>query len=141
MPLKEVTDTIQTISYSKPKTILGFFAIVLAILGTTCSIIIGVMSHSKELHIFIPWILGFLAIIFVATLVGVFITAWKDPTILMLGQVTGQDYITNRRLTLGDSEQGEYIEISSTTSPTIIANQTLAALPEPKSDEGDNNAE
>lgn len=65
--------------------------------------VVGLLARFDSLHPFIPWILIFAAIVIVAVLVGVFVTAWKDPTVLMLGQISGQDYIENRKLALGDS--------------------------------------
>jgi hypothetical protein len=73
-----------------PKTVLGFFAIALAILASACAVVVGLLARVDALHALIPWVLGFGASVLVAVLAGVFITAWKDPTILMLGQVTGE---------------------------------------------------
>lgn len=133
-------DSVKTVTYKKPKTVLGFFAIVLAILGTTGSAIVGLLSRTEPLHSAVPWVLAFLGFVFLGTLVGVFVTAWRDPTILMLGQVSGEDYLANRRLTLGDSDEGEYIDVSRVTQSEVITDQP-AGLPEPKADEGDTNGE
>lgn len=93
-----------------PKTVLGFFALILAILFLSSTWIIRILASSPELHYLIVPILLFLAAILLLVLVGVFITAWRDPTILMLGQVTGEVYLQYRRLALGDSAMGESIE-------------------------------
>lgn len=130
---KEASHTIKSGSYKSPKTILGFFAIVVGILVTGASAVIGLISRVESLHPLIPWILVFSAIVVVIVLVGVFLTAWKDPTVLMLGQMTGHDYIEHKKLTLGDSGAGEYYEvISNTESPS----SSRAALEEPKGEEG-----
>lgn len=141
MAVQEASQTVRAMSYRRPKTILGFFAIIFAILSTTASVIIGVLSGTESLHSAIPWILFFLAIFAVAMVVGVFVTAWKDPTILMLGQVSGQDYIANRRLTLGDSDQGEYIEISHVNQSEVPVVDQPTGLPTLKTSDGVTNGE
>ena len=93
-----------------PKTILGFFAIVLGILATGAVIVVVALARTPSLHHLIVPILLFVAILIVVVLVGVFITSWKDPTILMLGEISGTAYIENRRLSLGDSLRGERME-------------------------------
>jgi len=131
---KEASHTIRTASYKSPKTILGFFAIVVGILVTGASVVVGLLARFDSLHPFIPWILIFAAIVIVAVLVGVFVTAWKDPTVLMLGQISGQDYIENRKLALGDSSSGEYYEIIPEAGSQ--SSSSRKALEEPKSEEG-----
>ena len=59
----------------------------------------------------------------------------------MLGQVSGQDYIANRKLALGDSDHGEYIDIVPTNTAERLAPDQPISLPEPKADEGDTNGD
>ena len=96
--------------FKTPKTILGFFAIVLAILFIGAIWIVAILAADPNLHCLILPILLFLAAVLLLVLIGIFVTAWKDPTILMLGQVTGEVYLQYRQLKLGDSFQGESIE-------------------------------
>lgn len=96
--------------FKTPKTILGFFAVLLAILFLSAIWIIRILASDSSLHYLIVPILLFLASVLLLVLIGVFITAWRDPTILMLGQVTGEVYLKYRRLVLGDSTQGESVE-------------------------------
>ena len=106
----ETTRRIAGAQVRTPKTILGFFAIVLGILATGAALVIGALAGEPALHKLIAPILLFVAALIVIVLVGVFVTAWKDPTILMLGEVSGEAFIENRRLSLGDSIRGEQIE-------------------------------
>lgn len=94
----------------KPKTVLGFFAIVLCIVNTGGITLIGLLAGTESLHFLIPWVLSFLALVDLGIIGGIFAVTCFDPTKLMLGQVTGNEYLANRKLTLGDNEQGEYIE-------------------------------
>ena len=95
------------LAFRAPKTVLGFFAIVLGIVVAGASVALGIFSRTPALHNLITPILLFVAVLIVALLVGVFITAWKDPTVLMLGEISGEAFIENRKLTLGDSVFGE----------------------------------
>jgi hypothetical protein len=131
---KEASHTIRSANYKSPKTILGFFAIVVGIVITGASAVIGLLSRVDSLHSYIPWVLFFAAFIVVVVLVGIFVTAWKDPTVLMLGQITGQDYIENKKLTLGDSNSGEYIEVQSNDLGSTFSDKE--ALDAPKNEEG-----
>ena len=131
---KEASHTIKSTNYKSPKTILGFFAIVVGILIAGTSAVIGLLSRVDALHSYIPWVLLFAAFVVVSVLVGIFVTAWKDPTVLMLGQISGQDYIENKKLTLGDSNSGEFFEVHSNDVKPTFSNRT--ALDAPKAEEG-----
>jgi hypothetical protein len=125
-------------NYRSPKTILGFFAIVVGILVSGATLVIGILSGVSDLRYLIVPILVFAALLVVAVLVGVFITAWKDPTVLMLGQISGEVFIENRRLTLGDHMSGEYSEDVAVPRRVTPGGKTeVVALPsgEPKGTE------
>ena len=134
MAVKELAQQVRTGSYRAPKTILGFFAVVVALVLTGVGAATGILSRVEALHHLIVWVLGFGALIVVAVLLCVFITAWKDPTALMLGQISGHEYIENRKLALGDSESSEYTE--AVVLPSEFGNTTQEHLPLPKTDEG-----
>jgi hypothetical protein len=56
----------------------------------------------------IPFVLGFGAIVTVALGGAILVITWKDPSRLMLGQITGHEYAAIRReLTFGDDVSGE----------------------------------
>ena len=95
--------------YSAPKTVLGFFNIVLAILTTGCVGVAAVLASQPKLYYLIPYSLGLAFVFFVILVVGVFIVMLKDPTKLQLGEVSARDFI-NYQLTLGDSAAGEHQE-------------------------------
>lgn len=134
MAIREIAHEIRGGTYRSPKTILGFFAIVVGLVLAAVVTTVAVLARAESLHALIPWILGFAAILVVVVLAGIFFTAWKDPTVLMLGQITGHDYIENRKLTLGDSIAGEYIEDVVQSSELVRGRG--GQLPQPKSDEG-----
>src|SRR5262249_9474047 len=117
MPLKEAAEGLTTARYRSPKTILGFFSVVMAIYATWPVVIVDVRSRNQALPHLIAPILVFPGALFLAVLAGILITAWKDPTILMLGEVSGEVFIQNRKLTLGDSTAGEFTELVVTASP------------------------
>jgi uncharacterized membrane protein len=119
--------------FKTPKTILGFFAIILAILFLASIWIVRILASDPTLHYLIVPILVFLAAILLLVLIGVFITAWKDPTILMLGQVTGEVYLQYRQLKLGDSSQGETIEDVTVKGQTVA--MEIRQLPPSKEEE------
>src|SRR5438874_773163 len=104
---REATQAMAGGTYRSPKTVLGFFAILIGILASAAVVVIGVLARVAALHYLILPILLFVAAVIVFSLLGVFVTAWKDPTILMLWHVTGEIYIENSKLTLGDSSAGE----------------------------------
>lgn len=106
-----------TAQFRSPKTVLGFFAVLIAILASGAVFAIGIFARVPELHGFIAPILVFVGTVIVVTLIGVFVTAWKDPTILMLGQMSGEVYVEYRRQLLGDSTSGEYLEKNPVAIP------------------------
>jgi hypothetical protein len=112
MTLREATRAMTAANYRAPKTILGFFALVVAILSSSTVVVIGIIARVPALHGLIIPVLLLLAGIAAAAIGGVIATAWKDPTILMLGQVSGEIYIANRKLTLGDSTTGDSSRLS-----------------------------
>ena len=113
MPIvNDATEAITSASYRSPKTVLAFFAVIVGVLVSGAVITVAAVARFVELHYLIVPILSFTACVVLLVLVCVFVTAWKDPTILMLGQVTGDIYIQNRKLTLGDSTVGDIQGVS-----------------------------
>jgi hypothetical protein len=100
----------KTGEYSAPKTVLGFYAIVLGILAAAGAAAIKFLAGEPDLHHLVAPILVFVGAVIVLILLGVFAVTLKDPTKLQLGQITGREYIEAQRLTLGDSNSGEFIE-------------------------------
>jgi hypothetical protein len=95
--------------HSAPKTVLGFYATVLAILEVGVVGAVAVLASQKELRYLIPWVLGFGAIVLVI-LIGIVVAInVRAPMKLQLGQVTGRELIEYEHMTLGDSLSGEYV--------------------------------
>lgn len=107
----ETTEQVAQARTRTPKTVLGFFAIVLGIVAMSAAGVIAAIVGTPALHGLIVPILLFAGVLIVAVLVGVFLTAWRDPTVLMLGEVTGETFVEHRRLTLGDSTRGDQEEV------------------------------
>jgi hypothetical protein len=124
--MQEATEAITGASVKSPKTILGFFAIVFGLLCSVAAVLVWTFARTPALHGLIVPVVIFVGSVVLMLLIGVFITAWIDPTILMLGQVSGEIYIQNRKLKLGDSTSGEYTE--HVISPAQAGNAPLLAL-------------
>lgn len=118
---RETAEAFTTARYQAPKTVLGFFAIVLAILVTGVAAVVAILARNSTVTYLIVPILVFAGIVVIGVLVGVFVTAWKDPTILMLGQVSGEIFVENRRLKLGDSVAGEQTVVIEATADAVVA--------------------
>jgi hypothetical protein len=90
-------------TYAAPRTILGFFGVVLLLVVSGAVTAIGLLAGHKNLDYLIPGIaLGAVSFAALEFLTVVFM-ALRDPTTLMLGQITGPDWLAHRRLMLGDS--------------------------------------
>lgn len=96
--------------FSTPKTVLGFYAGVMAIVELGVVGVITVLATNDSLRYLVPWTLLFAALVLVA-LIGIVVAMnIRDPSKLQLGQMTGREFIDYQRLTLGDSVSGEYTE-------------------------------
>jgi hypothetical protein len=96
---------------SNPKTVLGFYATVLGLLLSACVGAAFVLAETKTATYLIPWVLGFGALVFVMLVAGVFVITLTDPSKLMLGQITGSEYVAIHQAVLGDSLTGERLEV------------------------------
>lgn len=98
---------------------MGFFAIVLTIVLSGTAILVGILAQASSLHQLIVPILIFTGAFVLLVVVGVFVTAWRDPTILMLGQITGEVFLQHKRIVLGDSAMGEVrVPLGNAATPT-----------------------
>jgi hypothetical protein len=106
--IKQAVESISQRQSSSPRTILGFLlGMYGALIGGSAAVIIGLVASSSDEYI--PFVLAFAALVTLALGCAVIIIAWKDPSRLMLGQVTASEYATIRRLHLGDDKQGEHV--------------------------------
>src|ERR1700678_2325646 len=108
--IAELSNAIRSRQISNPKTVLGFYATVLAILLSGDVGAIAVLATTRVSTFLIPWLLGFAGLNVFMLLAGVFIITLIDPSKLMLGQITGTEYAQIHRVMLGDSDSGQRLE-------------------------------
>jgi hypothetical protein len=96
--------------YSAPRTVLGFYAGVLAILEAGVVGVLAVLATQDSLRDLIPYVLAFAGAVLVGLIVVVVAMNLKDPSKLQLSPMTGQEFIDYQRFTLGDSIGGDYVE-------------------------------
>jgi hypothetical protein len=109
-PIHQAIQSITSRTSSQPRTILSFlFAIYTA--ATTAAVAFVVALAGTGSSWLIGFIVAYVGITGVGLLIGVMRQAAKDPTGLQVGQLTGSEYASIRRLTLGDSSSGERVEI------------------------------
>ncbi len=111
-PIHELTRAFKGGERSSPKTVLGFFAIMIGIAGTTAVAAIAFIAGVDKLRYLVPVILIVFLVVFLSVMIVVMVLSWKDPSKLMLGQITGRDYvlIQQQKMTLGDSTSGEHVD-------------------------------
>jgi hypothetical protein len=81
-----------------------------SILATASIFSVWLLSSKPNLYYLIPIVLIVFVILFILVISAVLLIGWKDPSKLMLGQITGRDYALIQRLTLGDSNAGERVQ-------------------------------
>jgi hypothetical protein len=95
----------------QPRTVLGFYAISAGIMFSGMVGLIGVLGWTGEAAWLIPYLAIAAVAIFISMIVGVFVVNLKAPEKLMLGRVSGSEFVEIQRVQLGDSRSGERIEI------------------------------
>ncbi len=118
--------------FRSPKTILGFFAVLMGILGFSIFGLARVFADVPALQAHIPALLWFGGAAFVFITLAILITAWINPEKLMLGEIRGDVYLQMLKLRQGDSESGEVIE-QIPAIPAKSQNTAITALPSFKS--------
>jgi hypothetical protein len=88
---------------------LGFYWAVIAAALSATAAAIAAMAPQAKLKDVIVGILCFDGAIILIVLTGIFVLTLVDPTKLMLAQISGEEYIANRKLTMGDSNAGEHL--------------------------------
>jgi hypothetical protein len=109
-PVQEVMRAVRGGERTSPKTVLGFLAIMVSILASATVFSVLFLSEKSKLYYLIPIVLMVFIVVFVLITGAVLLIGWKDPSKLMLGQITGRDYALIQRLTLGDSNAGERVD-------------------------------
>jgi len=101
-------------------------AIVLIVAGFALGAIVA-FAGNDDLHWLIVPVLLFFGASVVALVAVVLRLAQKDPTPLVLGEMTGKDWIAHKQLIMGDSLQGDRVEI-----PAISEEVPSAEADDPK---------
>jgi len=70
---------------------------------------LAVLAGHSNVAYLVPYVLGFGAFVFIVLLAAVVILNFKYPEKLMLGNVTGSEYVEIQHATLGDSRSGELV--------------------------------
>ena len=125
--------------FKAPKTILGFFVIVIGILGLTIYNLTVIFSENDPLQFMIPWIVLFSGVVFVLVCVGIFVTAWINPEKLMLGEVRGEVYLQMLQIKQGDSDKGEFVEETPVSTVALGQATVDQAVALPRKLEDDSN--
>ena len=126
--VKQAVEAVTNRESAAPRTILGFLLGMYTVLltGAVGTVVALASADSSGA---IPYVLGFVAAITVALGVAILVITWKDPTRLMLGQITGREYAAIRReLTYGDDISGERkaTVIEGPAGPAKVTSDTRA---------------
>jgi hypothetical protein len=123
----------------QPKTVLGFYAISSAVMFSGMIGLVSVLAITGSAVFLIPYLAITAVVLFVALMLGVFLINVNSPEKLMLGQVTGSEFVEIQRVQLGDSRSGERVELIprggapySMAAGEIVENEevgTRASLP------------
>lgn len=120
-----VTRAVASRESSSPKTVLGFFVLVLTVMGAVTVPLIAVLASQEDLRYLIPIVLTVVAVIFLVVLGAIlWIVIFGDPTRLMLGQVTGSEYREFQKMVIGDSESGVTLLLARGATPQVTAETT-----------------
>src|SRR5688572_24618872 len=100
----QLANQITTKHTRQPRTILSFCAAIIGlVLAAAVAIVLALAANDASTYL-IPVVLIVAAVIVVAIILGVLLMAVKDPSKLMLGQVTGDEFIrVQQQVMLGDS--------------------------------------
>jgi hypothetical protein len=99
--------SIRATEQSGPKTVLGFFAAVLGIeAATTVALVVALTATDHAALAAI--VLGAAFLIFVGIVGWVLVAMQRDPSRLVVGPMTGREFLDYQRWTAGDSLVGEY---------------------------------
>lgn len=111
--MRQMSREVVSGAYTRPKTVLAFFGIVLAIAVAGAVGLVAVVGRYDLAETFIWVALVFVAVIFIAILFEVFRHIRRDPTRLMLGEMSGREFAEYQRMTMGDSLTGEVVETTA----------------------------
>jgi hypothetical protein len=107
--LPHAVESIRSRETAAPRSIVGFLLALYSVLMVgAVATVVGLVSSSQSG--LVVYVLGFIGLITVALCVAVLVITWKDPSRLMLGEVSGREYAALRYIKVGDDVSGERAE-------------------------------
>lgn len=113
------TDMFRQRRTENPRTVLAFFGTAIGLVLAACVSAVAALASTGTSTYLIPWILAFGALVSVLLVLAILKIVLTDPSKLMLGQVTGQEYARIQQLILGDSTHGERSLLDATAIPQV----------------------
>ena len=136
VPIPIFSRQIAAAEQTAPKTVLAFIATTLAIIAAATGVLtVGLAAAGHG--ILAASALGGGFVLFASLLVWVVAAFQKDPSRLVLGPMTGREFLEYQRWTAGDSVAGEQIETVGEAVSGLSIPSPLPALPKQAADEGD----
>ena len=109
---RQATRGIASGEYSRPKSVLGFYGILVGLLVTAMVSLVCVdLVYGRGVTPYVTAGLIFLGALTVLIVVGVFVVNITAPQKLMLGTITGSEHREIQQLTQGDNVSGERLEM------------------------------
>jgi hypothetical protein len=140
-PLHELTRAVRSGERSAPKTVLGFAGIMISIIATVVIAALWIIADKPTLRYLVPLIIAGFFVAAIGIICLVLRMCWKDPSKLMLGQITGRDYALIQRLTLGDSTSGDKSSDIVVSVAEIVGDVIDESSTTPKLGEGRTNGQ
>jgi hypothetical protein len=103
-----------------PKTFLAYFATLFGLVLVGATTLCGVLAWTGTAVWLIPFVFGFVGLVTLFVLVGIFVVMLVDPSKVMLTQVSGTEYVEIQRATLGDSSSGTRLEVVDAEHLTVV---------------------
>lgn len=102
--LGETVSSVQRIATHNPKTVVGFCSLVSVVEVAGCVLLILILASTGVTTWLIPWLALMILLIPTGILVTVLAIAARDPSKLMLGEVSGTEYAEIQRVSVAISE-------------------------------------
>lgn len=93
---------------SNPRTILAFWGVALSVIVSGTVGTVGFLASSESRYLVLPTLI-FGGTLIVAIIVGLFVLCIVKPQRLMLGQISGTEYVAIEQRIYGDSDNGEFV--------------------------------
>lgn len=89
------------------------------------------LAGNSNLRWLVAPVLLFFALGVVVLVVVVLRLAQRDPTPLVLGEMSGEEWIAHKRLLMGDSERGDRLEVPPSLGEPVLQAETEDVEPDP----------